>query len=89
LSHGPRPLRERLAALTFAVHCALVLAAAPARAQCTEPYILTAPDGAAADQFGYDGAIDGDTMIVGAPFDDVGASADQGSAYVFRFNGSI
>jgi uncharacterized protein (DUF2141 family) len=44
---------------------------------------LTAPDGAAGDQFGNPVAIDGDTVIVGARLDDIGANADQGSVYVF------
>ena len=44
---------------------------------------LTASDGAASDQFGYSVSISGDTIVVGAPFDDVGANGDQGTAYVF------
>ncbi len=51
-----------------------------------DPFIeratLTASDGAAGDQFGFVG-VDGDTIVVGAFMDDVGATADQGSAYVF------
>jgi len=44
---------------------------------------LTAGDGAMDDQFGYSVAISGDTVVVGAPWDDDG-SADAGSAYVFQ-----
>ncbi len=44
---------------------------------------LTAADGAAADYFGFSVAIFGDTVVVGAFQDDVGANLDQGSAYVF------
>ncbi|HSF16332.1 MAG TPA: PKD domain-containing protein [Vicinamibacteria bacterium] len=44
---------------------------------------LTASDGAAQDRFGKWVAIDGDTVVVGANLDDVGANANQGSAYVF------
>jgi trimeric autotransporter adhesin len=51
-----------------------------------DPFIeqatLAASDGAAGDQFGIV-AVDGDTIVVGAYLDDVGAVADQGSAYVF------
>jgi hypothetical protein len=51
-----------------------------------DPFIqqakLTAPDGAAGDRFGAV-ALDGDTIVVGARLDDVGANTDQGSAYVF------
>ena len=49
---------------------------------------LLASDGAASDFFGYSVAISGNTIVVGAPFDDVGANADQGSAYVFIYTGS-
>ena len=44
---------------------------------------LTASDGAAEDQFGWDVWISGDTAMVGAVLDDVGTQADAGSAYVF------
>ena len=44
------------------------------------------------DHFGYRGvAIDGDTAVIGAPFDYLGPFREGisiGSAYVFRFNGS-
>jgi len=44
---------------------------------------LTASDGAADDEFGGSVAVSGDTAVMGAYFDDVGANVDQGSAYVF------
>jgi len=44
---------------------------------------LVASDEAATDFFGASVAIDGDTVVVGAFRDDIGANADQGSAYVF------
>ncbi len=44
---------------------------------------LVASDGAALDQFGYSVSVFGGTAVVGAVYDDVGAYADQGSAYVF------
>ncbi len=49
---------------------------------------LTASDGAAGDQFGSAVAVDGDTAIIGAPGDDIGANPDQGSAYVFVKSGA-
>jgi hypothetical protein len=49
---------------------------------------LTAADGAADDRFGWSVAIAGDTAVVGAPYDDVGAKADQGSAYIFVRGGT-
>jgi hypothetical protein len=51
-----------------------------------DPFIeqaqLTASDGLAGDQFGFV-ATDGDTIVVGAPFDNIGPNFGQGSAYVF------
>jgi hypothetical protein len=51
-----------------------------------DPFIeqaqLKASDPSTGDQFGFV-AVDGDTIVVGAPFDDVGSNIDQGSAYVF------
>jgi len=47
---------------------------------------LIASDGAAGDYFGYKVAMSGDVVVVGAPRDDVGPNADQGSAYVFGRN---
>ncbi len=44
---------------------------------------LTASDGATGDKFGRGVAIDGDTVVVGAPYAQVGANAFQGAAYVF------
>ena len=45
---------------------------------------LTALDTAANDNFGAAVAVDGNTIVVGAPFDDTPATADnEGSAYVF------
>ena len=48
---------------------------------------LTAGDGAADDRFGYSVAISGDTIVVGAPWDDDNGT-NSGSAYVFVKPGS-
>ena len=45
---------------------------------------LTAPDGAAGDQFGYSAAISGTTAVVGAP----GKNSFTGAAYVFVRSGT-
>ena len=50
--------------------------------------ILTASDASDNDQFGYSVDISDDTIIVGAPFNDVGANTEQGSAYIFTRTGS-
>jgi len=44
---------------------------------------LTASDGAANDEFGISVGISGDTIVVGAYRDSIGANGNQGSAYVF------
>ena len=49
----------------------------------TEQAELIASDGSAADLFGRSVAVSGDTILVGAQYDDVGASIKQGSVYVF------
>ena len=48
---------------------------------------LTASDAAAGDNFGLGVAIDGDTAVIGARYDDDGGS-DSGSAYVFTRSGT-
>jgi hypothetical protein len=47
---------------------------------------LVASDGAALNDFGYSISVSGDLIVVGAPIADIGANADQGSAYVFERN---
>ncbi len=49
---------------------------------------LQAPAPAAGDEFGYSVAIDGDIIVVGAPWD-VGAHGMSGSAYAFRRTGVV
>ena len=51
-------------------------------ATSTETAKLTADDAERDDQFGYSVAVDGDTIVVGAHFDDDGGD-ESGSAYVF------
>ncbi|MGJ8643280.1 MAG: hypothetical protein ACSHX9_07730 [Luteolibacter sp.] len=49
---------------------------------------LTASDAAEFDRFGFSVAISGDSVVVGAHFDDSAAFGDSGSAYVFTRNGT-
>ncbi|MDX1708012.1 MAG: FG-GAP repeat protein, partial [Desulfobacterales bacterium] len=44
---------------------------------------LSASDAAAEDQFGDAVAVDGDTIVIGAPLVNLGTSDDAGAAYVF------
>ena len=55
----------------------------------TQQQRLTASDGTAQDSFGNRVAISGETIIVGAPQDSIGANTFQGSAYIFVRNGSV
>lgn len=48
---------------------------------------LNASDGQNGDNFGYSVSISGDYAIIGAPNDNVGGNADQGSAYIFKRTG--
>jgi hypothetical protein len=48
---------------------------------------LTPSNGTARDFFGHSVAISGNTVVVGAPYDSIGANALQGSAYVFVRSG--
>jgi hypothetical protein len=47
---------------------------------------LIANDGAAFDNFGHSVGISGNTVVVGANYDDVGSNNLQGSAYIFERN---
>ena len=49
---------------------------------------ITAGDGAAGDQFGRSVGIDGVHAVIGAPLDDVSGITDQGSVYIFSYNGT-
>ncbi|HQR31713.1 MAG TPA: hypothetical protein PLK30_03180, partial [Blastocatellia bacterium] len=50
---------------------------------------ITASDGTASDRFGSSVALDGNLAVVGSYTDDIGANADQGSAYVFIRQGAV
>jgi len=49
---------------------------------------LTASDGQIGDQFGFDVALDGDILLIGADWDD-DVGINDGSAYVFERTGSL
>ncbi|MGH9838558.1 MAG: putative Ig domain-containing protein [Blastocatellia bacterium] len=55
----------------------------------TQQARLNALDGAAYDNFGFSVALSGDTLVVGAPSDTIGANEYQGSAYVFTRSGAV
>ncbi len=68
---------------------AWVLSTPPAVGQtaCQQQKLLAA-DGGPADVLGWSIAVDGDTVLVGAPLDDVDDVVDAGSVSVYRFIGS-
>jgi hypothetical protein len=49
---------------------------------------ITASDGAASDYFGISVSISGDYTIIGAYRDDINSNNDQGSAYIFKRDGT-
>jgi hypothetical protein len=49
---------------------------------------LLASDGQFRDWFGASVSISGNTVVIGAPLDDIGTNTDQGSAYVFVRSGT-
>jgi hypothetical protein len=55
----------------------------------SQQQMLSASDGAVGDEFGSSVAIRGDTVVVGAHLDDVGAVNNQGSVYVFVRSGGV
>ncbi|HEX8119317.1 MAG TPA: Calx-beta domain-containing protein [Pyrinomonadaceae bacterium] len=56
----------------------------------TQQQKLVATEGADGDFFGQSVAVEGDTAVVGAIFDDnVGAAANQGAAYVYTRAGTV
>ncbi len=60
---------------------------APVGGTWIERQRLVSMDGAAGDNFGASVAIDAGTIVVGAPYQDIGQNANQGSAYVFTRSG--
>ena len=49
---------------------------------------LTASGAGAAEHYGHSVSVEGDVVLVGAHFDDVAANSHQGSAFVFRYDGT-
>ena len=57
-------------------------------AERNETAKLTASDGTSGDSLGWSVAVAGETILAGAPFDQVGATPTQGSAYSFSRTGA-
>ena len=69
------------------IHGSIYTFARTGAAARTETAKLSASDGAGDDYLGYSVAIDGDMILAGAPYDDVGSNTDQGSVYTFARTG--
>lgn len=79
----------RISLIGLALSAGLIAGAQHGLAQVGPPIQVTASDAAANRFFGYSVAIDGDTMISGAPLATGGAiSNNDGNVYVFRWNGT-
>ena len=89
----------RILVRPIAAFCALVLAPVAAAQSAAQQAYLKASNSEAGDRFGFSMAISGDTLVVGAPFEDSGATGvngdesdnaagDSGAAYVFVRNGT-
>ena len=61
----------------------------PSAAATTETAVVVSDDLALADDFGWDVAIQGTTLIVGAPFADIDGVSGQGAVYVFELVGGL
>lgn len=72
---------------TAALALLLATAAGPAASTTVETALVTAADVAAADDFGTTVAMEGPTMVVGAPFADIAGVLNQGAVYVFELVG--
>jgi hypothetical protein len=66
--------------ILFAIICIAVWASAATADTWSQQAKLTASDGAFMDQFGASVSISGDTLVIGARYDD----GNQGSAYIFE-----
>jgi len=77
----------RVRAISAAIACSFI--ASLSGAGGSAPVQITQSDGAQNDQFGYSVSISGDALIVGAPYDTIGATTYQGSATVFKLVGGI
>lgn len=55
------------------------------RAQANEQWVITPSTGTNTQQFGFALAIDGDTMVVGAPYNDSNG-ADRGTAWIYSWD---
>ncbi|MGD9547331.1 MAG: T9SS type A sorting domain-containing protein [Candidatus Krumholzibacteriia bacterium] len=78
-------IRNRCASILAAKVLAFSLSLAPGGAVATtETAVLFSSDAAAGDDFGWSLAVEGTTLVVGAPNADVAGNSSQGAVYVFE-----
>lgn len=61
----------------------------PSAAATIETAVVVSDDLALADDFGYKVALQGTTLVVGAPFADINGVSGQGAVYVFELVGNV
>jgi len=74
---------------TGAVYVFALLSNTQGNSQLTEKQKLAARDGAATDAFGSSVVFNGDTALVGAPFDDISVTDDKGNTTTYVDTGSV
>ena len=82
IRHGGRSARTMHPTARLTLAAALCVLALPVNGRWSQQDHLFADDGASGDTFGDSVAISGDTIVVGAEYDDKVAE-NSGSAYVF------
>jgi FG-GAP repeat len=90
-SAGKGNIMKTNLSILFVAVAALQLAPGtiPTAAAITETAVVIASDGAPADDFGWDVALQGTTLVVGAPFADIAGNSAQGAVYVFELVGGV
>ena len=82
-------IRKFFALVAAALALQTVPGVEPSAAATTETAVVVSDDLALADDFGWDVAIQGTTLVVGAPFADIEGVSGQGAVYVFEFVGGL
>src|SRR4030042_958003 len=80
--------RQTILSFGTAIFVLLLISAGPVQAEWRELDKVTAYDGAASDYFGWSVSISGDYALAGADNDDIDVNSNQGSAYIFKRDGT-
>ncbi len=81
-------IRNRCAGILASLLLAIPWCLASVDAEATtETAVIVPADAAAGDDFGWSVAVEGATLVVGAPNADIGGNSSQGAVYVFEDGG--